>query len=218
MDSFKAAAWWKDSVSDRLVDNNRDCVETRKRFGSDSGDLGCSENIIRVFLDRCSGFASPRSQRGEAGRGGEGDAAQAHVQAVDLGGDRHLGEEGAVPGQPDQSSATAAAVAALDVFDDVEDLLTLRLPSHPSDVQDGWHVLLPEHREERREWTGVKQEAKLNQKHINLYLYESSEHRTQLNSENLRMTKITRPLLSEMETKRHFSSSVLRRHLLKYCT
>lgn len=64
-----------------------DCVQT----------LACSENIVRVFLDRCPGFARVRSQHAEAGRSGEGDAAQAHVQAVDLGGDGHLREEGVVP-------------------------------------------------------------------------------------------------------------------------
>lgn len=74
---------------------------------------------------------------------------------MDLRGDWHLGEEGAVPGQPGQSSTTAATVAALDVFDDVEDLLTLRLPSHPSDVQDGRHVLLPENTEKRERTGGV---------------------------------------------------------------
>lgn len=62
---------------------------------------------------------------------------------MDLGRDRHLREEGAVPGQPGR----AAAVAALDVFDDVEDLLPLHLPSHPPDVQDGRHMLLPEWRQ-----------------------------------------------------------------------
>lgn len=64
---------------------------------------------------------------------------------MDLGGDGHLREEGAVPRQPGQTAT--AALAALDVFNNVEDLLTLRLPSHPPDVQNGRHVLLPEHRE-----------------------------------------------------------------------
>lgn len=111
--------------------------------GASSGDLR-SQDVVRVFLDGRSGFASAWSQRGEAGRGGEGDAAQAHVQAVDLGGDRHLREEGAIPGQASQPAAAPTTIAALDVFDDVEDLLTLRLPSHPPDVQNGRHVLLPE--------------------------------------------------------------------------
>lgn len=60
---------------------------------------------------------------------------------MDLGGDRHLSEEGAVPGQQGN-----AAVTALDVFYNVEDLLPLRLPGHPTDVQDGRHMLLPEQR------------------------------------------------------------------------
>lgn len=127
---FKAAAWRTDGT-------NHGRVETPVT----------SQSVVGVFLDGRSGFASARSQRGEAGRGGEGDAAQAHVQAVHLGGDRHLGEKGAVPRQPGQSSS-AAAVAALDVFDDVEDLLTFRLSRHPPDVQNGRHVLLPEHRED----------------------------------------------------------------------
>lgn len=57
---------------------------------------------------------------------------------MDLGGDRNLGEQGSVPRQ-----RAGTAVRALDVFDDVEDLLTLRLSGHPADVQDGRHVLLP---------------------------------------------------------------------------
>ena len=48
-----------------------------------------------------------------------------------LGGDGDLGEQGAVAGQSRQR------IAVLDVLDDVEDLLTLRLPGHPSDVQHG---------------------------------------------------------------------------------
>ena len=57
---------------------------------------------------------------------------------MDLRGDRDLGEEGAVPGQ--------GGGAALHVRHDVEDLLPLRLPRQPPDVQDGRHVLLPEDR------------------------------------------------------------------------
>lgn len=102
---------------------------------------GRSQHVVRVLLDGGSGFTGPRSHGAETGRGADGDAAQAQVQAADLGCDRHLGEDGAVPRQPVQ---TAAAVdAALDVFNDVEDLLTLRLPGHSPDVQDGRHVLLP---------------------------------------------------------------------------
>lgn len=100
-----------------------------------SSEFGNSENVVWVLLDGRPGGASSWSQRGEAGRGSEGDAAQAHVQAVDLGGDRHLGEEGAVTRQSGQSSVDA--VAALDVFDDVEDLLTLCLSGCPADVQNG---------------------------------------------------------------------------------
>lgn len=62
--------------------------------------LATSENVVEVFLDGCPGLASAWPQCGEAGRGGEGDAAQAHVQAVDLGGDGHLAEEAAIPRQP----------------------------------------------------------------------------------------------------------------------
>lgn len=61
---------------------------------------------------------------------------------MDLGGDGHLGEKGPVP--RDRRWTT---VTALDVFDDVEDLLTLPLPGRPPDVQDGRHMLLPEQRQ-----------------------------------------------------------------------
>lgn len=83
-----------------------------------------------------------RSQRAEAGRRCDGDATQAHVDTVDLGGDGHLGEEDAISGQPAQSPV--AAIAALDVSNHIEDLLAFRLTSHSTDVQDGRHVLLPE--------------------------------------------------------------------------
>lgn len=86
-----------------------------------------------------------RSQCGDAGRRRDGDATQAHVQTVELRGDGHLGEERAVPRQPAQASV-AAAVAALNVLHNVEDLLALRLASHSADVQNGRHVLLPEHK------------------------------------------------------------------------
>lgn len=76
-------------------------------------------------------------QAGDAGGGGEGDAAQAQVEAVDLGGHRDLGEEGPVAGE------LREAVAVLNVLDDVQDLLPLRLPRHPADVEDGRYVLLP---------------------------------------------------------------------------
>lgn len=149
MDSVEAAAHCKNPVSVGLVDKNHDSSSIRNKTTlrrlrkTKILAPNLSENIVWVFLDRCSGFTAARSQRGEARGGGEGDAAQAHVQTVDLRGDGHLGEEGAVPGQ----AGRAAAVTALDVFDDVEDLLTLRLTSHSPDVQNGRHVLLPVHRE-----------------------------------------------------------------------
>lgn len=97
------------------------------------------EHVVVCLSDRAS-LGTPPSQAGEAGGGGEGDTAQAQVQAVHLGCDGHLGEEGAVAGQPRQG------VTVLNVLHDVQDLLALRLPSHPADVQDGRHMFLPANR------------------------------------------------------------------------
>lgn len=98
---------------------------------------GSSESVVGIFRHWSPGFVWVWPQRGEAGRRCDGDAAPANIQTVDLGGDGHLGEEGVVSWQPGQSAAAAAAVAALDVFNNVEDLLPLRLTRHSSDVQNG---------------------------------------------------------------------------------
>lgn len=105
--------------------------------------LGLSENVVGILGHWPPGFVWVWPQRGEAGRGCDGDAAQPNIQTVDLRRDGHLGEEGVVSRQPCQTSI-ATAVAALNVFNNVEDLLPLGLTRHSTDVQDGRHVLLPE--------------------------------------------------------------------------
>lgn len=49
--------------------------------------------------------------------------------------DGDVGKEGVVPAHEN--------AVAFKVFDDVEDLLALRLPHHPANVQQGGDVLLP---------------------------------------------------------------------------
>lgn len=104
-----------------------------------------SEKLIGIFRPWSPGFVWVWPQRSEAGRGCDGDAAPPNIQTVDLRSDGHLGEEGVTPGHPGQGASTAA-LAALQVFNNVEDLLPLRLTSHSTDVQNGWHMLLPEHK------------------------------------------------------------------------
>lgn len=57
-----------------------------------------------------------------------------------LRGDGDVGKEGLVPAHEDTT--------AFKVFDDVEDLLALCLPHHPSYVQQSRDVLLPVRRQE----------------------------------------------------------------------
>lgn len=66
---------------------------------------------------------------------GHGEAEEAQADAVHLWGDGDVGKEGVVPAHE--------GAAAFKVFDDVEDLLALRLPHHPSYVEQGGDVLLP---------------------------------------------------------------------------
>lgn len=79
-------------------------------------------------------LATPKAV--EKGGGGEGDAAQAHVQAVHLRCHRHVCKQCTV------SRQLGEAVTVLDVFHDVQDLLSLGLPSHSPDIQDGRYMLL----------------------------------------------------------------------------
>lgn len=58
---------------------------------------------------------------------------------MDFGCDRDFSEQASVSGEAGQ----AAATVALNVFDDVQDLLTLHLTSHATNVQNGRHMLLP---------------------------------------------------------------------------
>lgn len=106
---------------------------------------GSSENVVGIFRHCSPGFVRVWPERSEAGRCSDGEAAQPNVEAVDLRSDGHLGEEGVISRQPRQPSI-AAAVAALDVFDNVEDLLPFGLSRHSTDVQNGWHMLLPVHK------------------------------------------------------------------------
>lgn len=79
-----------------------------------------------------------------------GEAEDSQANAVHLRGNGNVWEEGAVP--------THQRAAALKVFNDVEDLLALGLPHHPSYVQQGGDVLLPVGRkdeERKRGETGV---------------------------------------------------------------
>lgn len=66
---------------------------------------------------------------------GHGQAEETQADAVHLRGDGDVGKEGVVPAHE--------GIAAFKVFDNVEDLLALRLPHHPPNVQQGGDVLLP---------------------------------------------------------------------------
>lgn len=112
-----------------------------------SGGCGLSQPVIWVLLDSGggAGLPGPWPHGTKEGGGGNGDAAEAKVEAANLRRDRHLGKDGAVPGQSTQGAGAVGAVfaAAFDVLDHVEDLLALRLPQRPSEVQDGRYVFLP---------------------------------------------------------------------------
>ena len=64
-----------------------------------------------------------------------GQAEETQTEAVHLGGDRDVGEDGAL--------AAHQRRAALKVLHHVEDLLALRLPHHAPNVQQRGHVPLP---------------------------------------------------------------------------
>lgn len=66
---------------------------------------------------------------------GHGEAEETQADAVHLRGDGDVGKEGVVPAHE--------GIAAFKVFDDVEDLLALRLPHHTPNVQQGGDMLLP---------------------------------------------------------------------------
>lgn len=73
---------------------------------------------------------------------GHGQAQETQADAVHLRGDRDVRKEGVVTAHEGTS--------ALKVSDDVEDLLALRLPHHPPNVQQGGDVLLPVQRKDIR--------------------------------------------------------------------
>lgn len=66
---------------------------------------------------------------------GHSDAEETQADAVHLRSDGDVGEEGVVTAHEGR--------AAFKVFHDIKDLLSLSLPHHPSDIQQGGDMLLP---------------------------------------------------------------------------
>lgn len=77
----------------------------------------------------------PRAVLREPVGDSHGEAEDTQADAVHFRGDGDVGKKGMVP--------TYRGGAALKVFDDVKDLLALRLPHHPTYVQQGGDMLFP---------------------------------------------------------------------------
>lgn len=78
---------------------------------------------------------APRAVLGKPVWYGHDEAEETQADAVHLGCNGDVGKEGVVPAHEN--------AATFKVFDDVEDLLALRLPHHSTNIQQGGDVLLP---------------------------------------------------------------------------
>lgn len=90
---------------------------------------------LRCWVPGTYPAVSPRTVLWEPVGDGHGEAEETQADAVHFWGDGNVGKEGVVPAHE--------GTATFKVFDDVEDLLALCLPHHPSYVQQGGDVLLP---------------------------------------------------------------------------
>lgn len=95
---------------------------------------------LRCCVSATFPVVSPRVVLWEPVGDGHGEAEETQADAVHLWRDGDVSKKGVVPAHED--------TAAFKVFDDVEDLLALRLPHHPTYVQQGGDVLFPVERKD----------------------------------------------------------------------
>lgn len=92
-------------------------------------------HILGSRVPRAHPAVSPRAVLWEPVCYGHDEAEETQADTVHLGCNGDVRKEGVVP--------THENAATFKVFDDVEDLLALRLPHHPTNVQQGGDMLLP---------------------------------------------------------------------------